>query len=218
MKKLAVKGYFTIVENEILDFLPLIGLSKRELEFMIVAVRLLNGFDKEKDRIPLSQFQKLTGVSKNNGSITVKKLIKKKMLYKNEGRIGINRDFSQWEGVLNLRTHKGFSVWTQKVLNSYDKKVLSLGTSKETLKETIQTKENFYKKLSEKEIDKLEGDHWYKAIMYNHGGFSIFYIQGTIDDFPFNTRMGCWYLYEEAKNIRDKEAYFSKLLREYQED
>ena len=140
MKGLEINGYFTIVENEILDFLPLIGLSKRELEFMIVAVRLLNGFGKEKDRIPLSQFYKLTGVSKNNGSITVKKLIKKKMLYKDEGKIGINRDFSQWEGVLNLRTRKGFSVWTQKVLNSYDKKVLSLDPSKETLKETIQRK------------------------------------------------------------------------------
>jgi phage replication O-like protein O len=140
MKGLEINGYFTIVENEILDFLPLIGLSKRELEFMIVAVRLLNGFGKEKDRIPLSQFYKLTGVSKNNGSITVKKLIKKKMLYKDEGKIGINRDFSQWEGVLNLRTRKGFSVWTQKVLNSYDKKVLSLDPSKETLKKTIQRK------------------------------------------------------------------------------
>ncbi len=140
MKGLEINGYFTIVENEILDFLPLIGLSKRELEFMIVAVRLLNGFDKEKDRIPLSQFYKLTGISKNNGSITVKKLIKKKMLYKNEGKIGINRDFSQWEGVLNLRTRKGLPKWQLKVLNSYDKKVLNLGTSKETSKETIQIK------------------------------------------------------------------------------
>ena len=140
MKELEINGYFTILESEILDFLPLIGLSKRELEFMIVTVRLLNGFHKEKDRIPLSQFYKLTGVSKNNGSITVKKLIKRKMLYKNEGEISINRDFSQWEGVLNLRTRKGLPVWIKKVLNSYDKKVLSLDPSKETSKETIQRK------------------------------------------------------------------------------
>jgi len=140
MKGLEINGYFTMVENEILDFLPLIGLSKRELEFMIVAVRLLNGFGNEKDKIPLSQFYTLTRINKSNGSRTLKKLIDKKLIYKNDNLIGINRDFSQWEGVANLTTIEGLPIWIRKVVNSYKKKVANLGTSKETSKETIQIK------------------------------------------------------------------------------
>ncbi len=214
MKELEINGYFTIVENEILDFLPLIGLSKRELEFMIVAVRLLNGFDKEKDRIPLSQFHKLTGVSKNNGSITVRKLIKKKMLYKNEGRIGINRDFSQWEGVLNLRTRKGFSVWTQKVLNSYDKKVLSLGTSKETKKKLSKQRGVVLKKLGIKEVETFEGKKWLKQVMWQRYNFKEIFIDQILNKWEFEACYDVFLSYEESHGVRDKEAWFlAKLER-----
>ncbi|GAI61162.1 unnamed protein product [marine sediment metagenome] len=140
MKDLEINGYFTIVETEILDFLPLLGLTKRELEFMIVMIRLNNGFHKNGDRIPLSQFFNLTRVNKSNGSRTLKKLIDKKMVLKDGEILAINRDFSQWKGVANLTTLKGLPKWIRKVVNSYNKKVASLGTSKETSKETIQIK------------------------------------------------------------------------------
>ncbi len=140
MKELEIKGHFTIVENEILDLLPLIGLSKRELEFMLVAVRLLNGFDKEKDRIPLSQLAILTRMSKANCSRTVKSLIKKKMWYKSDNLIGINRDISQWEGVANLATYKGLPKWHTGVAKIGKKGVANLAPSKEKEKEIIQRK------------------------------------------------------------------------------
>ncbi len=213
MKGLEINGYFTILESEILDFLPLIGLSKRELEFMIVVVRLLNGFHKEKDRIPLSQFYKLTGVSKNNGSITVKKLIKRKMLYKNEGEISINRDFSQWEGVLNLRTRKGLPVWIKKVLNSYDKKVLSLDPSKETPKKLSKQRGEVLKKLSYKEAEKLEGKRWLRQVMWQRGNFTENFIDKIFKIYSFMQCYDTYIAYGEAHNVRDKEAWILAKLR-----
>ncbi|GAJ24084.1 unnamed protein product, partial [marine sediment metagenome] len=99
MKGLEINGYFTIVENEILDLLLILKLTKHEIKTMLAGVRVLNGFGKEKDRIPLSLLTKITRTDKGDCSRAVKSLIKKKMLYRNEGKIGINRDFKQWQGV-----------------------------------------------------------------------------------------------------------------------
>ncbi|MBA7581172.1 hypothetical protein ES708_23074 [subsurface metagenome] len=71
-------------------------------------------------------------------------------------------------------------------------------------------------KLSRKEIEKLESDRWYRAVMWNYGKFSKEYIEKTIKDYDYNTRMSCWYIYQDSGNIRNKEAYFSKLLENYQ--
>lgn len=217
MKELEIDGYFTIVENEILDLLLILKLTKRQIKTMLAAVRLLNGFNKKKDKIPLSQFSKVMRMGKGHCSKTVNELIEMRMLCKKEGDICINKDFKQWEGVTDLVTLKGLPIWVKKVTVLGNKKVTNLDPSKDTPKTLSKQRGDHFVKLSGKEIDKLEGDPWYKAVMYNAGGFSIFYIQGTVDDYPFNTRMSCWYLYEEAKNVRDKEAYFSKLLRDYYE-
>ncbi|MBA7585737.1 hypothetical protein ES708_27725 [subsurface metagenome] len=218
MKGLEIKGYFTIVENEILDLLLILKLTKHEIKIMLAGVRVLNGFDKEKDRIPLSNFKILTGMSRGDCSVAINSLIKKKMLYKNEGKLGINRDFKKWEGVSDSLTGKVLAKWLSWVSDSHKKGVSDSRTSKQKEKQNSKQRSLGYKKLSGKEINKLEGDQWYKAIMFNKGKFSIFYIQGTIDDFPFNTRMSCWYSYQEATNVKNKEAFFSHLLKNYQED
>ncbi|MBA7553834.1 hypothetical protein ES705_46433 [subsurface metagenome] len=148
----------------------------------------------------------------------IRELIRKRRIVRNGDMKGIQTDYNLWLVGQEIPTNEV----GQKRYTGRSKKVHLVGQKipllKDTLKDKKKRQENFYKKLSGKEINKLEGDTWYKAIMYNQGGFSIFYIQGTIDDFPFNTRMSCWYSYQEAKNVRDKEAYFSHLLREYKEE
>jgi len=140
MKGLEINGYFTIVENEILDLLPIIGLTKRELEFMIVIVRKTNGFGKERDKISLSQFEGLTGINKGDCSRTLRKLIDKRIIDKSVDGIGVNRDFGQWEGVGDLPTRKGLAKYQRKVGNLHNKGVGNLSPSKETLKETFKRK------------------------------------------------------------------------------
>ncbi|GAI71666.1 unnamed protein product, partial [marine sediment metagenome] len=79
-------------------------------------------------------------------------------------------------------------------------------------------RKDFYMELSRKEIEKLELEDWYQAVMWNYGKFSKEYIEKTIKDYNYNVRMSCWYIYADSGNIRNKEAYFSKLLENYQED
>lgn len=140
MKGLEINGYFTIVENEILDLLLILKLTKYEIKITLAGVRLLNGFGKEKDRIPLSLLTKITRIDKGDCSRAVNSLIKKKMLYKKEGEIGINRDFKQWQGVGDLPTGKGLVKWLKWVGDLGKKGVGDLAPSKETSKETIQIK------------------------------------------------------------------------------
>ncbi|GAI66425.1 unnamed protein product, partial [marine sediment metagenome] len=96
------------------------------------------------------------------------------------------------------------------------------GTATSTLitkrKRSTPRREDFYIKLSRKEIEKLESENWYQAVMWNYGKFSKEYIEKTIKDYNYNVRMSCWYIYADSGNIRDKEAFFSHLLRDYQED
>ncbi len=140
MKELEINGYFTIVENEILDLLLILKLTKHEIKIMLAGVRMLNGFTKEKKRIPLSFFKILTGMSRGDCSIAINSLIKKKMLYKNEGKIGINRDFKEWEGVSDSLTGKVLAKWFSWVSDSHNKVLAIQEPIKETLKETLKTK------------------------------------------------------------------------------
>jgi len=54
--------------------------------------------------------------------------------------------------------------------------------------------------------------------MWNYGKFGMEYIEKTIKDYDYDTRMSCWYIYADSGNIRNKEAFFSHLLRKYKED
>jgi len=145
-------------------------------------------------------------------------LFKMKMLDKKGDLIGIQEDFTLWKvgpggpikevgpgGPIN-RTQGSALVGPGGPL------------IKDTLKEKKKDREDFYIKLSRKEIEKLESENWYRAVMWNYGKFGMEYIEKTIKDYDYNTRMSCWYIYEESGNIRNKEAYFSKLLENYQEE
>ena len=172
-------------------------------------------FNKSNDGIPWFQLEELTGIDQWHLGRSINSLLKKGIIFRKGNIFGVQLDFSKWETppkqVVKDKTPPDQGELPPDQGELPPKRV----DSRDLSKRTNQDRENFYKKLSGKEINKLEGDPWYKATMYNQGGFSIFYIQGTIDDFPFNTRMSCWYSYQEAKNVRDKEAYFSKLLRDY---
>ena len=217
MSKIEYKNW-AAVHNETLEALSRSRLGVNEYNVIFCILRKTLGFKKLFDRIPGSQIVKMTGINKGNVSRTIKSLIKKGIIIRNGGKIGININYSRWEKLSPEITNKKISPEITGDISKDNKKLSPEKDSKDTQKKLSPKKENFYKKMSSQEIDKLEGDPWYRAIMYNQGKFSIFYIEGTVDDYQFKTRMNCWYTYQEARYIRNKEAYFSKLLREYSEE
>ncbi len=211
------EGYLKIGNKTIDDLIDNKSVDNKMRAYFLT-VRMVNGWNKESLQIPVSTYSNRLGIGERYAKRLLKELKKENLIHRNEGITSIPGDYIQWFwSGQNLpppgsgqNLPKGGSKVTTKTVVKKD----TLNTP--TLQ--VNTPEVFYKKLSGKEINKLEGDHWYKAIMFNQGKFSIFYIQGTIDDFPFNTRMSCWYSYQEAKNVKNKEAFFSHLLRSYQED
>jgi hypothetical protein len=211
------EGYLKIGNKTIDDLIDNKSVDNKMRAYFLT-VRMVNGWNKESLQIPVSTYSNRLGIGERYAKRLLKELKKENLIHRNEGITSIPGDYIQWfwsgqnlppPGSGQNLPKGGSKVTTETVVK---KDTLNTPTLQ------VNTPEVFYKKLSGKEINKLEGDQWYKAIMFNQGKFSIFYIQGTIDDFPFNTRMSCWYSYQEATNVKNKEAFFSHLLRNYQED
>ncbi|MBA7554228.1 hypothetical protein ES705_46840 [subsurface metagenome] len=114
---------------------------------------------------------------------------------------------------------KGESPSVSKDLPSVSKDLPSNRMDSRNLsKRANQDRGNFYMELSRKEIDGLELENWYRAVMWNYGKFGMDYIEKTIKEYDYDTRMSCWYIYADSGNIRNKEAFFSHLLRNYREE
>ena len=209
---------FMMVPNKFWEALYIKPLPCNERRVFDYIYRYTIGWGLKFRDISTFELSKKLGLLGSTVRKAIRALIRKRRIVKNGDMKGIQTDYNLWlvgQEIPNNEVGQERSVGRSKKVHLVGQEIPLI---KETLKDKKKRQENFYMKLSGKEINKLEGDTWYKAIMYNQGGFSIFYIQGTIDDFPFNTRMSCWYSYQEAKNVRDKEAYFSHLLRDYQED
>lgn len=208
---------FMMIPNKLWEALYKKGLPRQQRQVWDYIYRKTKGWGEDFKEISTYEIAKELGLPGSSVRRIKRALLKVKMLVEKGDLIGIQEDFRLWEVGQKCPTKEV----GQKCPNSRTKRVHLVGQKcpliERKLKEKRHRREDFYIKLSGKEIDKLEGEHWYKAIMYNAGGFSIFYIQGTIDDYSFNTRMSCWYDYQEAKNVRNKEAYFSKILRDYSE-
>lgn len=204
--------------NRVMEKIALSNLSPNDNKYCWVLFRKTFGYGKYEDRISRSQMANLTGMAETTVSDVQTRLRKRNIIQVNGKNKGFNLNTDQWEKVKVSLPFEKVKVSGLKGQGIVTKKVKVSLPYKETTKKLSKEGQNFYKKLSGKEIEKLESDQWYRAIMYNVGKFSIFYIEGTISDYPYNTRMSCWYSYGEAKDIRDKEAYFSTLLRNYQEE
>ncbi|MBA7551719.1 hypothetical protein ES705_44267 [subsurface metagenome] len=207
-----------MIPNKLWEELYLKPLPCNERRVFDYIYRYTLGWGLKFKDISTFEISKKLGLSGSTVRKVIRALIRKRRIVKNGDMKGIQTDYTLWLVGQEIPTNEV----GQERSAGRSKRVHLVGQEipliKDTLKDKKKRQENFYKKLSGKEISKLELDPWYKAIMFNQGKFSIFYIEGTISDYPFNTRMSCWYSYQEARNVRDKEAFFSHLLREYREE
>ena len=92
-------NYFKI-ENNVAEALARINLSEYESRLLWVVMRKTWGWNKEKDKISFSQFEKESGINRCNAFPTLKRLAQKNIIkVLKEGRTNmycINRDASTW--------------------------------------------------------------------------------------------------------------------------
>lgn len=99
MEEKVKREYFTKVPCRTLENLAKLRVSTNEFRTIMVVVRKTYGFHKDKDRISLSQFQKLTGLDRKRQVCALRSLVNKGILLKESSYIRtyeINRKFYEW--------------------------------------------------------------------------------------------------------------------------
>lgn len=86
----------TQIANEILEHLIHPGINGSEYRIAICVLRKTYGFNKIHDRISLSQFQKATLMKRKDVVKTIKSLVGKRVLVKEENVYKFNKDWEEW--------------------------------------------------------------------------------------------------------------------------
>jgi phage replication O-like protein O len=89
------KGY-TKIANEILEKLAFAGINGSEYRILITVIRKTYGFNKKKDYISLTQFQKATIMDRKQAVETIKSLVGKRILLKEESTYTFNKNWEEW--------------------------------------------------------------------------------------------------------------------------
>ena len=98
------KGY-TKIANEILEKLAFAGINGSEYRIINVVIRKTYGFQKKKDMISLTQFQKATQMDRKQVVETIKSLVGKRILLKENNTYIFNKNWEEW--VVGKRTLGG---------------------------------------------------------------------------------------------------------------
>ncbi|MGY3892864.1 replication protein [Aeromonas enterica] len=89
-------GYVRIA-NELYDAIILADLNKNEQKVVHAVTRCTYGFNKKVDRIADNQIAERTGLSRQAVSFAKNTLIRMKVLIREGGRIGPNKNLSEWD-------------------------------------------------------------------------------------------------------------------------
>lgn len=131
---------FTKIANEILEKLSLYGINGSEYRIILLVIRKTYGFGKKKDKISLTQFQKGTLMNRAQAVKTIKTLVCKRILLKENNGYIFNKNWEQW--VVHKRI-PSMQKDTTASMQKHTKSSMQKHTHKRK-KETI-TKENIAK-------------------------------------------------------------------------
>ena len=106
-----IENGYTRIANELLEHFTFAGINGSEYRIILIIIRKTYGFNKKKDRISISQFQE-TGMRRINVVRTIKSLIRKKIIFKENGVYELNKDWEDWVVVKRLPPDVGSSQLT----------------------------------------------------------------------------------------------------------
>ena len=99
-----VEDGYTRLANEILEALCRVNLSAYETRTLFALWRKTYGWQKKEDSISVTQFQKLTGLKRQNQSRALKELEERKIIIRiDDGFINtcrFNKDFTTWKTII----------------------------------------------------------------------------------------------------------------------
>lgn len=106
---------YTRIANQLLEDLALkIHLSGNEWKVVLIVIRKTYGFSKKMDAISLTQFQKMTGLSRPSVVEAIEKLVGKNLLVVNKepyiNLYSLNKDSGLWLTSKDIGTSRGFGI------------------------------------------------------------------------------------------------------------
>lgn len=88
---------FTPISNEILENIIKLNLNSSELRILLTVIRKTYGWNKKEDKIPLTQFQEYTGLSRPTVVESLKRLVKYALLFKSKDCVySVQKDWEKW--------------------------------------------------------------------------------------------------------------------------
>lgn len=138
---------FIPIATEIAQVMQKIQWSNSETRIIWCVFEKTYGWHKKEDWISLSQFSKMTGLLPQHISRTITKLIKRGILKKNKNKISFNKNYEDW-GLPKMVVPKQVIGVTK----NGNKTLPKLVTTIDTTKDTIQKKDAFSFKTTDKQI------------------------------------------------------------------
>lgn len=87
---------YTPIANELIERFSYPGINGSEHRILWFIIRKTYGYQKKQDRISLSQFQEGTLMNRAQAVKTIKSLVSKKILVKDEGTYKLNKNYDEW--------------------------------------------------------------------------------------------------------------------------
>lgn len=133
-----IENGYTKIANELLEGIIKFPMSDYEHRIFWLIVRKTYGYKKKTDWISQNQIVRETGILKQHVSRTIKKLLDKNMIIKNNRDIGVQKDYDLWKLPKQVTSEKLPKQVTRVTYTGY-KSNLNRGTQKKKL---IQKKGN----------------------------------------------------------------------------
>ena len=91
-----IENGYTKIANEILEHLSYPGINGSEFRIILVVLRKTFGFHKKKDMIYLSQYQNATKMGRKQVVETIRDLVGKRILVKENNVYKFNKNWEEW--------------------------------------------------------------------------------------------------------------------------
>ncbi len=201
-------------QNKVMENLRDTYLSPNESKYCWDLFRDTCGYGEYKVKNKGREIAEKTGISKTHVSDTERRLKERNIIIVSSKYKGFNPDIAKWEKFQVSGTFKKFQVSGTKVPGIGNKKFQVSGSPLSTKERKLQEGGVGLKKLGIKEVEKLEGKKWLRQVMWQRGNFREGFIDKIFKIYSFMQCYDTYTAYQEAYNVRDKEAWFlAKLQR-----
>ncbi|GAI60922.1 unnamed protein product [marine sediment metagenome] len=194
-------------QNRVMEKLEKTNLSQNESKYCWTLFRESFGRGEVNVKIKGSEMAEKTGLYEANVSDIQKRLKSRKIIQINGKIKGFNLNTDEWENLQAPVSFKNLQAPVRKSYRHQEEKVTGTSNSSLIKKEKNSLKKGFYKKLSRKEIDKLEGKPWLRATMIELENLPKNSTDRFLEMADFTGCYNAWLALQDAYGVRDKIAW-----------